>query len=502
MSLKARTCHEILELYYSFSKKRFFSAKTSLEKAQRKKLRELISFLKKAQHWAHLNEDMTYEQLSSLIPVSDYSNFKKIIETQRTKKEDLLTCEIQRYEPTSGSTEARKWIPYSKKFLSEINEAAMAWMGDIYTRFPHVKQGVHYWSLSWMPEELRSQATSNDADLFPFYQRWILKNSMAVSPKIAFIKNPEAAWWATLISLVGREDLTLVSVWSPTFWLKIADDVKIHWDQIQTFLTQGCWGKFEEELLSELGPSPQRDFSNIKVSDEGFYKKIWPNLCLISAWDSSSSSSWAEKIQKDFVGVSFQGKGLWATEGVVTIPFAGKKVLSYQSHFYEFKDLSSGQIFPSWNLKLEGVYQPILWNATGLLRYALPDRLKVVDYFGDVPCFEFQGRLQGTDLVGEKLDSKWVLELFHQNRDWEAITLVAVRKPHPRYVLFFCGTVPLDIEKELQTFHHYKVARELGQLGPAESVLIKDVFTLWEQIGKSRLIGQNKIEVLQEIEQL
>lgn len=492
-------CHQVISLYYAGVRKSFEKSLDQLEATQRQRLQEIIQNLQGATNFATLSPQDSYEVLVQKIQPRSYQDLKGLIEEQKTSGKALLSSKIIRYEPTSGSTEARKWIPYSKDFLNEINKAAAAWLGDIYHSHPRVSEGPHYWSLSWLPEELREFTSSDDADLFPLYQRWILKQTMAVSSQIAGLKNPEAAWWASLISLAACEKLTLVSVWSPTFWLKITHDLQENGSEIATALQQGRWGRYEKEIETVLGAAPRR--RNLPQGQGAeFFAKLWPRLTLISAWDSSSSTLWANKIKDLFPQVNFQGKGLWATEGVLSIPFQNKKVLALQSHFYEFRDLHSREILPSWKLQQGREYQPLLWTSSGLLRYPLQDRVQVTGFLKQTPCLEFKGRLQSVDLVGEKMDALWVQQLFDTHPEWQAICLVACHQPQPVYVLAHESESNIDIETELLKLHHYRVARELGQLQPARSLAVNHIFDFFAKTRKSQILGQNKIEVLLEVD--
>lgn len=494
-----RFCHEILKLYYKRVTKEFSNSLSSLEIVQRKRLDQILESLAATKEWGCLR-GKSYEELCHLLPVSTYTSYRDRIERQRSSKEKIISDFIVRYEPTSGSTESRKWIPYTKDFLQELNLAAAAWIGDIYNSIPEVMGGTHYWSLSWLPKELRGLTSSNDADLFPAYQRWIIKKSMALPAQIAQVSSPEAAWWATLLYLVSTKDLSLVSVWSPTFWIKITDDIKSRWPEIRSNLEAGTWGSFQPELDKIVGKAPRRSLGHLAPQEKNFFERLWPKLKLISSWDSSSSALWAEQIKTDFSYVTLQGKGLWATEGVVSIPFRGKKVLAYQSHFFEFIDLQTKEIFPAWKLLAGREYQPVIWTSAGLLRYTLQDRLRVVDFIDSTPCFEFIGRLQSVDMVGEKIDRVWVDDLFAKNPHWRAIALIACHHPQPIYYLCHQSSEQIDIERELLQFHHYKVARELGQLAKSRSVVVKDIFSLWQQTSKSRIVGQNKVESLIEVD--
>ncbi len=495
-----RFCHGLLHFYYRKKAKQFDQACGELEATQRGKLENILLSLRGTLQWKSLS-GKKYEDLRELLPLSQYADYRELIDEQRHSQKAVISSSVQRYEPTSGSTDARKWIPYSKLFLTELNQAAGAWLGDLAKHFPGLKKGTHYWSLSWLPQELRGLATANDAELFPLYQRWILKKIMAVPAAVSEVSRPEGAWRATLLYLMAQENLTLVSVWSPTFWLKIMGDVKEHWAELSLCLREGTWGSFEEELGPTLGRAPRRNLtSEMSPQETSFFKKMWPHLKVISAWDSFSSGPWAEQIKREMPQVAFQGKGLWATEGVVTIPFQGHKVLALQSHFFEFKDLQTGDVLPAWEVKKGREYQPLLWTSSGLLRYALQDRVQVSHFYKQTPCFEFKGRLQSVDLVGEKMDAAWVQELFLRRPEWRAITLIAARNPQTCYYLCHQSPETVDIESELLELHHYKVARELGQLERAQSFSEQDIFSLWEKIGRSRLLGQNKIETLVEVD--
>jgi hypothetical protein len=187
---------------------------------------------------------------------------------------------------------------------------------------------------------------------------------------------------------------------------------------------------------------------------------------------------------------------------VVTIPFQGLKTLAIESHFYEFRDLTTGRIFPSWEIEIGNVYQPLLWTSSGFLRYALPDRVIMTGYNGETPVLEFLGRLRSTDLVGEKIGSELLEKLLRQNKQWQGICFLAVKEPSPHYVLVHHnGGKPDGFEQFLLEHHHYRVARELKQLQPAKSLAIDNVNELLGLISKPGMVaGQEKLETVYLIE--
>lgn len=498
--MKTRLCHEILAWYMGRERRKLAANLEQTESVQRRRLREIVASVGRAPAWQDLAETSSYKDLAAKIPVRTYEEYHELVERQRREKRTVLAPDVVRYEPTSGSTSARKWVPYTKDFLAEINRAASAWIGDLYAREPAIKSGRHYWSLSWLPEELRAFTSSDDADLFPWSQRLLLKNTMAVSSAMPIVANPAAAWWGSLVQLVAREDLALVSVWSPTFWLRVLDDITVRWDELRVALREGRWREHETELTEKIGVAPVRRLEGLDPGAPDFWRRLWPSLRIVSAWDSSSSARWSGELRARLPHVELQGKGLWATEGVVTIPFGGRKVLAIDSHFFEFRSLASGEIVPSWKVRDGESYQPILWTSSGFLRYALNDEVIVTGFAGQTPCLEFVGRLQSTDMVGEKIHASWVRRMFEQNPAWQATCLIACQRPKPHYILLHEGESVVDVEAALRSVHHYQVARELGQLGEARSVGVGDPLEWLARNSKSQIAGQNKVEVLTQVD--
>jgi hypothetical protein len=132
----------------------------------------------------------------------------------------------------------------------------------------------------------------------------------------------------------------------------------------------------------------------------------------------------------------------------------------------------------------------VLTTAAGLWRYRLGDRVKVTGRVGRTPCLEFLGR-EGvvSDLCGEKLtpaDAEAALD--------EAASATGVRfgfamlvptcgqrrlgytllvQPGPSAPAVDASAFGLVIDEALQRNYHYRHARRLGQLRPAEVRVIR-----------------------------
>src|SRR5262249_2492323 len=138
----------------------------------------------------------------------------------------------------------------------------------------------------------------------------------------------------------------LISVWSPTFLLRLLDDID---DPIRT----------------------------------------WPHLKIVSCWASAASKPYADELRARLPHAHLQPKGLMSTECIVTIPGADDRPRLNEHGYFELERVG------------DDLYEVIATTASGLYRYRTGDLVR-----GDL---EFVGRGNlVSDLVGEKLTESFV----------------------------------------------------------------------------------------------
>ncbi len=428
--------------------------------------------------------------------VHDYSSMTKKLEGKDLK--------VIRYQPTSGSGDKEKLIPYTGAFIRELNQALNPWLFDLSRQFPAILKGRHYWSISWLPTHWRQNGWHlDDFELLPSWKKNLIRLIMAVPNEVSHAESLKATQFSTLAYLIEARDLTFFSVWSPTFLLQLLALMEEWKEPLYQTLMTGKWVMFEDELKHLSSPHSQVQAGHFK---EGRNEKLWPHLKLLSSWDSSTSEKWAEKLKSQLPHASFQGKGLWATECVVTIPFEGKMVLSYQSHYYEFIDLKSEKLLPSHQLQVGMEVHPVITSGNGFTRYRLQDRLLVTGHYHSVPTFEFIERDSTFDMVGEKLDAVSFRHLHDEiKNEFPELTWVAAfainsppDRPHYSFVLQGQGAaekIQAFIQKILNEHFHYHLARELGQLGIERIHLLSDGLSCYERFQLNRGMVQGNIKV-------
>lgn len=528
-ALLSQFSHRALQVACRRADRRFRSERDQLEQVQRRRLDHVLTQACLPEGWV---VPTNYEEFARQVPLTRYGDWRSGIESMRAGQTVLTRSPIVRYQPTSGSSERIKFIPYTKAFLAELDSAIGPWLASMYRLYPKLKSGQHYWSVSWLPESqrelLKDENLNDDSALLSVSKKILSAYTQAVPADIAFAAGADDALFATLCFMLAQRDLSMISVWSPTFALQLLDHLSEWIVEACHVLATGQWQQRQTALSMMKAPhAPRRAeqllsiVSDCQATDAPLdLLRIWPNLALVSAWDTAGAAAWAKQLQARLPHAAFEGKGLWATEGVVTFPYDGQYPLAYHSHFYEFEDLQDGTIKPSWALKQGDVVSPIISGGNGLLRYCLDDCLLVKEFFGQVPCFEFQGRRFGVDLVGEKLDpslATQALQAVEQIAPLRPVSLLAVNttdchgKITPYYLGLFQGDVAdtaqhilwaSELDRALRQSFHYELARDLGQLATPQVLVVDDGWATYKSLAMraGMIEGNIKPEPLKQID--
>ncbi|ERS14423.1 GH3 auxin-responsive promoter [Alcanivorax sp. PN-3] len=478
--------------------RRFRTGLSHLEHTQRFRHRQLMRQVaaSPAGREQGIGENWSWERFAERLPVTGYEDWRARVEQgRRDGVNPLIASPTARYQPTSGSTSAIKWIPYSRAFLGELDGAIGPWLADLYQRYPKLRHGRHYWSLSWMPTALREslgEELNDDLALMSWGKRLIAGATQSVPSTVALARTSDDSLFATLAYLVADRRLSLLSVWSPTFGIGLLEGLAKWREELAEVLNQGDWGLRRAAMAESGCPRCPRAATLLRAWDgelaADFFRVLWPALALVSAWDTAASEPWARRLQSLLPHAEFQGKGLWATEGVVTFPCQGRYPLAYRSHVYEFQDPDDGAIYAPWELEAGQRVMPLLSTGSGLLRYRLNDLVEVTEHWRTVPCLRFLGRRGTVDLVGEKMTGEAVNDAFARAPLPPGVTPVGVvacddaGDGKPGYLALLEGSpqtpvAPLaeHLEQVLGGHFHYRLARNLHQLAPLRCVVLADM---------------------------
>ena len=385
----------------------------------------------------------TVEEFQDRVPIVTYDDLEPWIERIKKGEDRVLTSEpVRFFETTSGSTGGVKFIPYTHSVLKEFRRAISAWIFDLLMTHPKLLTGTQYWSIS--PVGMRREPTQcgipvgidNDAVYLGLLGKIALLGVMAVPLKVASVSDVDEWRRITLQHLTSSHDLRFISVWNPSF------------------LT----------LLIEALP-------------DGFdVNQCWPDLHLISCWISGSAERSLPALKAVFPDVEIQGKGLLATEGVVSIPFNGHPAptVAINSHFIEFLD-EKGNAYMVDELAVGKRYRVVITTGSGFARYDLGDEIEVVAPMS----VEFVGRSSVSDMCGEKLSEAFVSNALDRAGLNDGFSMLAPEWGDlPRYLLLTDSdeykVYEEAVESGLLNSFHYDYCRKLGQLGPVEAVYVPD----------------------------
>jgi hypothetical protein len=408
------------------------------------------------------------EEFQQKVPLTDYEDYKPYIEKIKKGKKGILTIEdVLLLEPSSGSTSASKFIPYTLGLKKEFQKGLRPWLYNLYSFHRGIKWGNSYWSIT--PAATKNEYTEggipigfeDDKEYFGALEKKLLDVIFAVPSDAVEADNMETFYYKTALGLLKCRDLTLISVWNPSFLILLLNYME----------------KNKEKLAKDISvKNGKRALEVRRCLNEKAFEKLWKNLKVISCWSDGNAKPYADKLKEIFPQSALQPKGLLATEGSVSFPMveAGGAVLSIMSHFFEFEAVENSRIFLADELELGKEYAVILTTSGGFYRYRLKDIIQVTGFMGMKPVIKFLGKQDKvSDLFGEKLNELFIKVTMEKMGVDNGFFMLAPETD--RYVLYIQSEqvdLAEHLEAALRANFHYDYCRKLGQLKPVKVFLL------------------------------
>lgn len=377
------------------------------------------------------------------VPTCTYDDLVPYLERMRAGEPDVLfTGSPVAYERTGGSSGGGKLIPYSRDGLLDFQACIVPWLARTVDRY-RIK-GRAYFSISpatRQPEYIGSVPIGlSDVGYLGERAGYALAAMTAVPLEVGCISDLTCWREATIVHLKAAQDLELISVWSPTFLLRLLEEI----------------------------PDAQT---------------LWPRLKVISCWASGPARKYADQLGSLLPQAEIQPKGLLSTEAIITVPDVDAKPVLVGRGFVEFA--LGDRLMLEDELSLGAEYEVVVTTASGLYRYRTGDcvRFEGRNVSGR-PILEFIGRDALTsDLVGEKLTENFVAKCM------ESIPGFAMLVPddsNTGYVLV-CEQAPTfaqiqSFESSLHDNPQYAYARKIGQLAPLRVIVRPSAYAIVEQV--------------------
>lgn len=479
----------------------------------------LQSYLSKNANTAYgkaynLDEIKNYEEFAERVPLVNYDDLEPWIARIMRGENCVLTSEpVTHLVPTSGSSGARKLIPFNSSLQNEFNCAIGPWISNICRQYPAVMLGAAYWSISpaIQCEDNEPSAVpisfDDDSAYLGGTRKQLVDAVMAVPSELRLVSDMEQFRYLTLLCLLRQKDLRLISIWHPSFLSLLLDALPACWESLLHDIETGdC--QFSNSLAPKvfralnLRPMPQRA-RQLKNVDPMKLESIWPVLKIISCWGNGNAELPLTDLQRRFPNTLFQHKGLIATEAIVTIPFFDEHPLSICSHFFEFID-AQGKIHLAHELQKNETYEIVVTTGGGLWRYRLQDEVQVTGFVGCTPSLRFLGR-KGivSDRFGEKLTEAFVARTIQEVTMALSsplrFALLAPDEDGDHYTLYAEGEIRPELATRLDTLlqknPHYAWCRKIGQLQAVRLFEIKiggqNAF-LAHEVSENKRLGEIK----------
>ena len=428
------------------------------------------------------------------VPARSYDELHPWIERAADGEPRVLTAApVTRFQPSSGSAAPTKLLPWTAPYALEVRAAVSAWLSDQARRWPALLGGPAYWSVS--PAAPPSPPTAggipigfeDDAEYLGPVARRLSAWGLAVPGAVRHLHDVEAWRRRTLLHLLRARELRLLSIWSPTFLPLLLGPLAGLLEGLADEIARGTPPRLVpggRALLPPLPPDAARAAEVRRAGPDPL--RLWPRLALVSCWTDGPSALEAERLEGLLPGVPVEGKGLIATEAVVSIPFGRGRPLAVTSHFLELETAEGPRLVHE--LREGDAGTVIVTTGGGLWRYRLQDRVEVTGFVGRTPTIRFLGKAdQVSDRFGEKLHAGHAAAVIEALRRRFALPpglaflapdlsapLVDLedRPPRPCYTLYLAApAVPPALADRLeglleQSFHYAHCVR-LGQLAPA-----------------------------------
>ncbi len=476
------------------------------------------------------------ERYRELVPVITYEALREPVNRIAHGESDVLTRQkVILLEPTGGSTTGEKLIPYTRSLRRQFQRAVAAWVFDTMSKVPGVRCGRAYWSLSPMVQRPRRTpgglpiGFEDDSDYLGWRERWAISRLLVAPPQIRRLRSIDNARYVSLLFLLANADLTLISIWSPTYFTSLLSRLSEQIEAICADLRDGCVRlpypseepsgvdfALRHKAHARRAGELRRIFDGTALSADQL-AACWPHMKLVSCWADASSGLYASQLQMLLPHARFQPKGLLATEGVVSFPLvsAGANVLAVRSHFLEFAEVNCaappGRYLLADELEIGGRYRVIMTTGGGLYRYDLGDDVEVTGFHVSCPLVRFIGRSGAvSDLVGEKLHETHVRLSIERACDEFGlpigfVLLAPVQTVPAHYRLYLESSVERGcrdvcdrgqrlaarVQQLLEENPQYRLAVQLGQLAPLDVCFLKP--GAWERYQQACLQRQQSM---------
>lgn len=343
----------------------------------------------------------TPEEYESIVPLSDYSFYKPIVDIMtKVGESGIITREkVVSYSKTKDQYGNTIYIPQTEKFaafyqniyLNYINKAQSSTFAMLESKVDKTEinnDGSYYSDMkAALLEGLK------DIDIYNSHSRRFKFGTVTSPRELIFSgRNADFTYTRLLFALADRD----VSQILAPFTVDVLDTMKClenNWKQLVKDLFIGVVSEAsgldltEREILSAmLEADPDRAMEIAEICREGFENivtRIWPNIELIIA-AGTGRFAYETKELKYYIGnIALDNGYLMSSEAVIAKSYEVNSdlyVLVQNSAYMEFIPADECDKCVRYeNLEVDKIYEVVITNSAGLYRYKSGISIKVVN---------------------------------------------------------------------------------------------------------------------------
>lgn len=371
------------------------------------------------------------------VPIHQYHDIKQYVERVVNGDSSALFNpgeQILMFAMTSGTTDACKYIPVTKPFLTEYKRSSLVWGIHALSGHPDILSGKIFPIVSHF-DEMRTAHNipcGSISGLAAATQKSIARMLYLMPYWVYAIQDQTTKYYTMLRIALAEPHLSLLTTANPSTLIKFAtcaDEWKL--DLIRdihdgTFTHADTFAPKQIRSVPRSirkNPARARELDRIASHEDRFYPKhFWPALSLIATWKGGSLSHYIDMLPTYFGNVPVRDLGLIASEGRMSIPYSEEGshgFLDISSHFFEFipedeYDTDSTRTLLCTELEIGKKYFIILTNSAGFFRYDMNDLIEVVDFFEQTPVIRFLNKGKHiSSLTGEKISEHQIIHAMN-----------------------------------------------------------------------------------------
>jgi len=474
----------------------------------------------------------SYEDFARAVPVGSHETLRPYLDRVQAGEATALLPPGQRvlmFCRTSGTTGQPKHIPVGPTFLAEMRRGWNIFGSRTLRDHP----------AAWLRPILTISSSMNEArsptgvpcgaisGLLAATQKRIVRRMYVAPREAAEVHDPAAKYYTILRCGVGR-DVGMITTANPSSTIRLVETGQEHAERLVRDVRDGTLsppGDVPADLLRRVrfraNPALARRLEEGIGRDGELRPGHFWNVEILCNWTGGTLKLYLRRLRELFGDVPVRDIGLLASEGRFSIPLedgtpAG--VAEITGNFLEFLPVENGPaekgqkrfqepffgparetevgevakrfqepFLPrAHELEVGAEYFLVLSNWAGLWRYGIDDRVRVVDFLGQSPVFEFLSRGRHTaSITGEKITEHQVVEALRRaaadlGARIDRFTLQGRFAATPHYELRLEPADGIDpaaladrLDGELAALNlEYEAKRASGRLGPIRPVLV------------------------------